>query len=442
MVASRKVHCAYCNKKCSGNVLRYQDHYYHKQCFELEQSELAAASQSRQAEPQVESATGGSSLGTGELQEAGARSQTLSHSKSYHSSTTHIQTSGLGASSQPDLSSRASRQQQQQPGQEMTSGAGLAQASPQEHQSSRLKGSTMEAAGRSGASQPAGPRSATLPHSSSSPAKGSLAGSGVGKAAGAKCAGCRERITDGQALIALEAHWHVWCFKCAHCKAALHGEYVAREGRAYCERDYQKLFGIACVYCKRYITGKVLQAGEAHHFHPSCARCSKCGDPFVPGEEMYLQGEVTWHPRCGPGPLDQAPGPADEGYAGGSSRSQVSVDQAAPIWARCPRRDIDPVSRPAGQASATLSPHEIATTHTDQRTIPPTALSTVASPLAICTPTPHAVRLARRRPFRSTDVAAATERSPVARLASPVAEPVQPVPFEVGQPVQFHVSPG
>ena len=34
------------------------------------------------------------------------------------------------------------------------------------------------------------------------------------------------------------------------------------------------------------------QAGDNHHFHPTCARCSKCGDPFGDGEEMYLQ--VLW----------------------------------------------------------------------------------------------------------------------------------------------------
>lgn len=117
-----------------------------------------------------------------------------------------------------------------------------------------------------------------------------------------KCAACNEVIRDNEALKALDCHWHVWCFKCTHCKISLHGDYVAKDGKPYCEKDYQKLFGVICVYCKRYITGKVLQAGDNHHFHPSCARCSKCGDPFVPGEEMYLQGEVTWHPRCGPGP--------------------------------------------------------------------------------------------------------------------------------------------
>lgn len=70
----------------------------------------------------------------------------------------------------------------------------------------------------------------------------------------------------------------------------------------YCEKDYQKQFGVKCAYCNRYISGKVLQAGDNHHFHPTCARCTKCGDPFGDGEEMYLQGAAIWHPRCGPGP--------------------------------------------------------------------------------------------------------------------------------------------
>lgn len=34
----------------------------------------------------------------------------------------------------------------------------------------------------------------------------------------------------------------------------------------------------------------MFQAGDNHHFHPTCARCAKCGDPFGDGEEMYLQG--------------------------------------------------------------------------------------------------------------------------------------------------------
>ncbi|RWS24297.1 actin-binding LIM protein 2-like protein [Leptotrombidium deliense] len=117
-----------------------------------------------------------------------------------------------------------------------------------------------------------------------------------------KCAGCEEEIQEGQALVALDQQWHVWCFRCTTCKIVLHGEYMGKEGLPYCERDYQKQFGVKCAHCDRYITGKVLQAGDNHHFHPTCARCTKCGDPFGDGEEMYMQGGAIWHPRCGPGP--------------------------------------------------------------------------------------------------------------------------------------------
>ncbi|XP_044753650.1 actin-binding LIM protein 1 isoform X3 [Coccinella septempunctata] len=119
-----------------------------------------------------------------------------------------------------------------------------------------------------------------------------------------ECAGCQKELKEGQALVALERQWHIWCFKCGVCDAVLHGEYMGRDGIPYCERDYQKQYGVKCAYCNRYISGKVLQAGDNHHFHPTCARCTKCGDPFGDGEEMYLQGGAIWHPRCGPGPTE------------------------------------------------------------------------------------------------------------------------------------------
>ncbi|KAJ8974053.1 hypothetical protein NQ317_002299, partial [Molorchus minor] len=119
-----------------------------------------------------------------------------------------------------------------------------------------------------------------------------------------QCAGCREELKEGQALVALDQQWHIWCFKCGSCGTVLHGEYMGRDGIPYCEKDYQKQFGVKCAYCNRYISGKVLQAGDNHHFHPTCARCTKCGDPFGDGEEMYLQGGAIWHPRCGPGPTE------------------------------------------------------------------------------------------------------------------------------------------
>ncbi|XP_018898521.1 actin-binding LIM protein 3 isoform X3 [Bemisia tabaci] len=124
-----------------------------------------------------------------------------------------------------------------------------------------------------------------------------------GTAPGSECAGCHEDL-KGPALVALGHAWHMWCFKCRTCGVVLHGEYMGKDGVPYCEKDYQKQFGVKCAYCNRYISGKVLQAGDNHHFHPTCARCTKCGDPFGDGEEMYLQGGAIWHPRCGPGPSE------------------------------------------------------------------------------------------------------------------------------------------
>ena len=42
------------------------------------------------------------------------------------------------------------------------------------------------------------------------------------------CAGCKQQLREGQALVALERQWHVWCFKCHSCDAVLHGEYMGK----------------------------------------------------------------------------------------------------------------------------------------------------------------------------------------------------------------------
>lgn len=353
MVASKKIHCAVCSKKCSGNVLRYQDQYYHKQCFELDQqisnSEITS-SESQQSQLYVDQqqqqqhqnlvASSEKDAKHVENKDSHQPSQPYqSHQHLFQNQTYNIQNNDgsnnssvhhhqlINSSSSaiqshlPSTTSNRTRDSILKLGHRISnSNMSL------NNQQKQLKSQTIDARNRNQnltGSTEVTPRSATLPHSISSPSNGFL--QSPNHRPFTTCAGCKENIKDGQALIALDLHWHVWCFKCTQCQTPLHGEYVAKDGKAYCEKDYQKLYGITCVYCKRYITGKVLQAGEAHHFHPSCARCSKCGDPFVPGEEMYLQGEVTWHPRCGPGP-DSA-GPLDELILDSSSRSQVSEDR-------------------------------------------------------------------------------------------------------------------
>lgn len=41
----------------------------------------------------------------------------------------------------------------------------------------------------------------------------------------------------------------------------------------------------------KYFLPLLLQAGDKH-YHPSCARCSRCNQMFTEGEEMYLQGKM------------------------------------------------------------------------------------------------------------------------------------------------------
>ncbi|XP_073540749.1 actin-binding LIM protein 1 isoform X14 [Phyllobates terribilis] len=111
------------------------------------------------------------------------------------------------------------------------------------------------------------------------------------------CSGCGRDIKNGQALLALDKQWHLGCFKCKSCGKVLTGEYISKDGSPYCEKDYQVLFGVKCEACHEFITGKVLEAGDKH-YHPSCARCSRCHQMFTEGEEMYLQGSTVWHPDC------------------------------------------------------------------------------------------------------------------------------------------------
>ncbi|XP_028919236.1 actin-binding LIM protein 2 isoform X9 [Ornithorhynchus anatinus] len=111
------------------------------------------------------------------------------------------------------------------------------------------------------------------------------------------CGGCGLEIKNGQSLVALDQHWHLGCFKCKTCGKLLNAEYISKDGVPYCEADYHAKFGIQCDRCEKYITGRVLEAGEKH-YHPSCALCIRCNQMFAEGEEMYLQGSAIWHPAC------------------------------------------------------------------------------------------------------------------------------------------------
>ncbi|XP_076244653.1 actin binding LIM protein Uncoordinated 115a isoform X7 [Calliopsis andreniformis] len=262
-----KTFCQSCKKKCSGEVLRVQDKYFHIGCFKCAQCNASLAQGGFFAREGAYYCTkdyrerwGTKCAGCGEYVEGDV--VTAGEKHAFHPNCFHCQ-----RCRQPLLGQGTK--------------VSLVQGQALCH---RCVGIPVREA-----STPVGNSAATR-------------GSGDGPSDPGACAGCGNQLREGQALVALDRQWHVWCFKCHSCDTVLHGEYMGKDGVPYCEKDYQKQFGVKCAYCNRYISGKVLQAGDNHHFHPTCARCTKCGDPFGDGEEMYLQGAAIWHPRCGPGP--------------------------------------------------------------------------------------------------------------------------------------------
>ncbi|XP_076658251.1 actin binding LIM protein Uncoordinated 115a isoform X4 [Halictus rubicundus] len=263
-----KTFCQSCKKKCSGEVLRVQDKYFHIGCFKcaqcnasLAQGGFFAREGSYYCTKDYRERWGTKCAGCGEYVEGDV--VTAGEKHAFHPNCFHCQ-----RCRQPLLGQGTK--------------VSLVQGQALCH---RCVGIPVREA-----STPVGNNAATR------------GGAGDGPSDPGACAGCGNQLREGQALVALDRQWHVWCFKCHSCDTVLHGEYMGKDGVPYCEKDYQKQFGVKCAYCNRYISGKVLQAGDNHHFHPTCARCTKCGDPFGDGEEMYLQGAAIWHPRCGPGP--------------------------------------------------------------------------------------------------------------------------------------------
>uniref|UniRef100_A0A671WVJ0 Actin binding LIM protein 1b n=1 Tax=Sparus aurata TaxID=8175 RepID=A0A671WVJ0_SPAAU len=147
------------------------------------------------------------------------------------------------------------------------------------------------------------------------------------------CSGCGRDIKNGQALLALGGQWHLGCFKCKACRKVLSGEYITKDGVPYCERDYQIQFGIQCEACHKFITGKVLEAGDKH-YHPTCARCSRCDKMFIEGDEMYLHGSTVWHPHC------RDSSRAEDNYRPGRSSSESSCSRPGSCTPGSPGRTI------------------------------------------------------------------------------------------------------
>ncbi|XP_051509390.1 leupaxin isoform X1 [Myxocyprinus asiaticus] len=151
---------------------------------------------------------------------------------------------------------------------------------------------------------------------------------GVRTAAKGHCASCGKCIA-GKMITALGQVWHPEHFVCTLCREELGTcGFFERDGKPYCEKDYQNLFSPRCAYCKGPITQNILTAMD-QTWHPEHFFCSHCGDLFgtdgflerdgkpycssdfyrlfapkcsgcgEPVKENYLSAaNGTWHPDC------------------------------------------------------------------------------------------------------------------------------------------------
>ncbi|XP_060807050.1 actin-binding LIM protein 3 isoform X2 [Amyelois transitella] len=96
--------------------------------------------------------------------------------------------------------------------------------------------------------------------------------------------------------------------RCAHCDRFVSGrvlqvsdiQYMSYGGVPYCERDYQRLYGVRCAHCDRFVSGRVLQVSDIQYMSyggvPYCerdyqrlygVRCAHC-DRFVSGRVLQV----------------------------------------------------------------------------------------------------------------------------------------------------------
>ncbi|KAM9848361.1 leupaxin [Aulostomus maculatus] len=116
---------------------------------------------------------------------------------------------------------------------------------------------------------------------------------GISTTAKGHCAACNKSIV-GKMITALGEVWHPEHFVCVVCKKELGTKgFFEREGRPYCDSDYQQLFSPRCSYCKGPIVQKILTALD-QTWHPEHFFCTYCGGLF--GDEGFL--EKDGKPYC------------------------------------------------------------------------------------------------------------------------------------------------
>ncbi|KAM9475076.1 leupaxin [Clarias gariepinus] len=113
---------------------------------------------------------------------------------------------------------------------------------------------------------------------------------GVRTTAKGHCASCGKGIA-GKIITALGQVWHPEHFVCMVCKVELGSKgFFERDGKPYCEADYQQLYSPRCSYCQGPILQNILTAMD-RTWHPEHFFCTHCGEQFGPSGFMEREGK-------------------------------------------------------------------------------------------------------------------------------------------------------
>jgi len=109
-----------------------------------------------------------------------------------------------------------------------------------------------------------------------------------------RCAYCGDVITE-KCITALGTTWHTDHFFCCQCAVQFPAGsgFLEKDGKAYCERDYYRLFATRCGKCGEIIVGEYISA-LGKEWHNKCFTCKECGCSF-PTESFY---EYKGMPYC------------------------------------------------------------------------------------------------------------------------------------------------
>lgn len=116
------------------------------------------------------------------------------------------------------------------------------------------------------------------------------------------CAGCSQPVL-GQCVTALNKTWHPEHFFCSMCGNFFGDDgFHEHQGKPYCRADYYNIFAPKCGGCMKPILTNYISALNAK-WHPECFVCGECMAPFTHGSFFELEGlpycETHYHGKRG-----------------------------------------------------------------------------------------------------------------------------------------------